>query len=201
MDNLREIHSFGDGDMSVPPRGLFQGPSRREKPVQNDIVKQLLSSGEADILLGVYRSMLNSFPFVPLPSRVNALQLSVDKPMLFLSILTVASWRSHTRQMALDAVYRKELADRTIIDPQRTLSLVQSIIVYLSRYHFVFSHRTQQTFSLMQLGLGLALDVGLHQKTKRILDVPGRPTPVLPSVEAQRERQRTLLGCYYLSSA
>jgi hypothetical protein len=54
---------------------------------------------------------------------------------------------------------------------------------------------------LLQLTIGIVIDLGLHQKTKRVIDFPGRPQTVEPSPEEQRERQRTYIGCYFLSSA
>lgn len=69
------------------------------------------------------------------------------------------------------------------------------------RYHFVFSHKTEQIYSLVQLATGMAMDLSLHREQKRMLVIPGRlPLPPEPAW-VQRERQRTLLGCYYLSSA
>jgi hypothetical protein len=70
---------------------------------------------------------------------------------------------------------------------------------YGSRYHFVFSHKTQQIFFLHHLVIGLALDIGLHRDYQP-LHFPHRPKPAPPSPEDQRERERAFLGCYYLSS-
>jgi hypothetical protein len=67
------------------------------------------------------------------------------------------------------------------------------------RYHFVFSHKTQQIFFLHHLVIGLALDIGLHRDYQP-LHFPHRPKPELPSPGDQRERERAFLGCYYLSS-
>jgi hypothetical protein len=83
-------------------------------------------------LLHEYRDMSISFPFVPLSSNITARQLYHDAPVLFLAIITAASWREHQRQMSLDAIYRQELANRTIMRPRKSLSLVQSVLVYLS---------------------------------------------------------------------
>lgn len=48
---------------------------------------------------------------------------------------------------------------------------------------------------------GMAFDLGLHQKSaRRLVDFPGRPPPPKLSVAEQLERQRTFLGCYFLSS-
>lgn len=111
---------------------MFQASKRREDPIDHDLVKQLLADQEGDTLLDEFRQMSASFPFVIVPPGVSARQLHTEKPMLLLAILTTASWRDHRRQMLLDIVYRRELAERTIIRPRRTLGLVQSVLVYLS---------------------------------------------------------------------
>jgi hypothetical protein len=202
LEKLRDIHNFGDVDLpSRPPDGVLDGPHKAESGIDNEKVKILLANGKADGLLDVYRSMCVSFPFVPLATTVSAHELSKTKPMLFLAIITVASWNDHRLQLNLDEIYRTELANRAIVRPRKTLALLQSILVYLSRYHFVFSHKTQQLYTLQQLAVGMALEMGLHQRNKHsVIDVPGRPPPPPLSLEDLRERQRTFLGCYYLSS-
>jgi len=54
---------------------------------------------------------------------------------------------------------------------------------------------------MQQTATGLALDLGLHEKSRRrVMDFPGQPSLAQLSVAEQCERQRTFLGCYYLSS-
>lgn len=133
LERLRSVHSFGDReDIAQAPASLFRPSKKREAPIEDDLVQQLLSTGEADALTDEYRRMSTSFPFVVLPVGVSANELHASRPMLFLAILTVASWKDHPRQMSLDSTYRTELANRTIINPRRTLGLVQSVLVYLS---------------------------------------------------------------------
>jgi hypothetical protein len=60
-----------------------------------------------------------------------------------------------------------------------------------ARYHHFFSHKTQNIYPLLQLLIGLAIDVGLHQDKNR------KPET---APEQQRERDRALLGCHFLSS-
>jgi hypothetical protein len=216
LEKIRTIHSYGDAeDLNHAPEGMFQPSKQREPPIKNDLVQQLLSTHEADALLNEYRQMSASFPFVIVPPNITANALHLEKPMLCLAIITAASWQNHKRQMTLDTIYRTELAHRTIISPRRTLGLVQSVLVYLSwyvtmlleqpcrannnRYHFVFSHKTQQIFFLHHLVIGLALDIGLHQDYQP-LQFPHRPKPTSPSPQNHRERERAFLGCYYLSS-
>ncbi|KAF2649993.1 hypothetical protein K491DRAFT_707826 [Lophiostoma macrostomum CBS 122681] len=202
VEKLHIIHSFGEEtDLSRPPSNVFNAPSKTEPALNSPMLEELLASGEAESMLHEYRNMTGSFPFVPVAAGFTAQLLSIQKPMLFLAIITIASWKDHQRQMKLDEYFRTELANRTIIRPRRTLSLVQSLIVYLGWYHFVFSHKTQQIYSLIQLTIGLALDLGLHEKNKRSIGMPGIPKAAPFSSEVQRERQRSFLGCYYLSSA
>jgi hypothetical protein len=136
FDKLRTIHAFGDDDKDLTrkPGTLFNAPARNEAPIKCDLVNGLLQSGEAEGLLAEYRSMSQSFPFVPIPAGTTAKELSTTKPTLFLAILVVASWKDHSRQMKLDKQYREELANRTIIRPRKTLSLIQSAIIYLAWY-------------------------------------------------------------------
>lgn len=215
LEKIKTIHSFGDReDMPQAPEGMFQPSKRREAPIKNAVVEELLTSGEADNLLNEYRQMAVLFPFVILPSGMSGKELHESKPMLLLAVITAASWRDHRRQMSLDRLFRSELANRTLIRPRRTLGLVQSVLVYLSwyasrykfekssnvtRYHFVFSHKTQQIFFLHHLVIGLALDIGLHQEYQPI-NFPHRPPPPPPASQDLRERQRAFLGCYYLAS-
>jgi hypothetical protein len=119
-------------DVSRPPDGVFVANAHREPIVDCDMVKRLLASGEAVALLAEYRSMSKFFPFVPIDANISMQDLSVTKPMLFLAIMTAASWKDHKRQMALDLRYRTELAKRTMVQPRRTLSLLQGVLVYLS---------------------------------------------------------------------
>lgn len=215
FEKIRSAHNFGDGeDLNNAPHSLFQPSKLREPPIEHALVQQLLSTHDADNLLSRYQHMSNSYPFVIVPPSMSAHELYGEKPMLFLAIMTAASSHDHTQQMSLDVIFRRELAERTIITPKRTLGLVQSVLVYLSwyawpsdtkckadrsRYHFVFSHKTQQIFFLHHLVIGLALDIGLHRDYQP-LNFPHRPKPKAPSPHDQRERERAFLGCYYLSS-
>jgi len=133
LEEIRTIHRFDDReDVPNAREGIFRTSKRPEAPIEHEVVQRLLTSGEADTLLIEYRKMSATFPFVMLPPQVTARQLHEHRPMLSLAIFLVASWQHHTRQMALDGIFRQELANRTILQPRRTLGLVQSVLVYLS---------------------------------------------------------------------
>jgi hypothetical protein len=135
IEKIRSVHNFGDGeDLNNSPQSLFAPSKLREPPIEHALVQQLLSTHEADPLLEGYREMSSSFPFVIVPPGITALELHRERPMLLLAMITAASSHDHTRQMLLDTIFRRELAERTIIRPRRTLGLVQSVLVYLSWY-------------------------------------------------------------------
>jgi hypothetical protein len=133
IERLRAVHRFGDAeDLHSAPESLFQPSKTREPPIEHSLVHELLATKEADVLLDSYRQMSASFPFVIVPPSVTARELYQKKPMLLLATIMAASSQDHQRQMLLDTIFRKELAERTIITPRRTLGLVQSVLVYLS---------------------------------------------------------------------
>jgi hypothetical protein len=135
LEGIRSIHRFSEReDVPQAPEGFFRPCKCPETPIDHDIVRQLLISGEADVLLNHYRNMSATFPFVMLPPQITSKQLNEHRPMLLLAVLVVSSWKDHIRQMQLDGIFRSELANRTIIQPRRTLGLVQSVLVYLSWY-------------------------------------------------------------------
>jgi hypothetical protein len=135
IEEIRNIHTFGDAeDLHQAPEGFFRPSKRRDLPIEHEMVQQLLATQEADSLLSTYRDMSASFPFVIVPPTMTAQELHRERPMLLLAVIMAASSKDHQRQMSLDAIYRQELAQRTIISPRRTLGLVQSVLVYLSWY-------------------------------------------------------------------
>ncbi|KAF2743330.1 hypothetical protein M011DRAFT_431426 [Sporormia fimetaria CBS 119925] len=203
LEGIREIHSFppSQPELNLPPGQIFNAHAPNESPIDNEELQRLVVSGEAEVLLNQYRNMAKSCPFVPISSGITARDLNASDPFLLLAILTVTSFRKPKQMRAFDKQYRTELANRTIIRPRRTVSLLQSLLVYLSWYHFVFSHKTQQIYTLVQLAVGLVHELGIYQEKNTAVLTVLRSTPRPPSAKQLKERQRAFLGCYYLSSA
>jgi len=139
LQDLAKIHEFANNPTSHPrdptdPVSFHpsQSGQPKDEPLQSQLVDELLVSNEANALLDEYRAMAVCFPFVPVASRTTAHDLHSHKPMLLLAILTVASRKNRSLQLSLEELYRRELAQRTILEPCQTLSLLQSILVYLA---------------------------------------------------------------------
>ncbi|KAF2848072.1 hypothetical protein T440DRAFT_429272 [Plenodomus tracheiphilus IPT5] len=173
-----------------------------EPSIDQEIMKGLMANGRADDLLQEFRAMSSFFPFVPIHYTATVQTLNRESPMLLLSILTTAAWKDRPLQIALSEQYRLELAHRTLVRPRKTIGMIQSILVYLAWYHFHFNPQSQQLHSLLQLAFGLAMDMGIYHKPKKpFIDISGQSGHATVSANDEREAQRTLLGCYYLSSA
>ncbi|KAF2196697.1 hypothetical protein GQ43DRAFT_382687 [Delitschia confertaspora ATCC 74209] len=209
LQELARIHSFAssvsrpDSNLSVPPYPLRVPAVVQEPEVNEHLIKDLLETGEADSIFKEYRSMSIAFPFVPLPTDMTAQQLNCSKPMLLLAVLTVASWKNRNLQLLLEEVYRRELADRLIVRPRTSLSVLQSMLVYLYWYHFFYTPKSWKSIlSIVQLAAGVALDLALHESpTRGSTDFLGRFKPSRSSLSEQREAERTWLGCYYICSS
>ena len=103
-----------------------------ERPSTDRSTKDLEDTRHAESLLNDFRAMSGYFPFVVLLPGVAVQTLRSEKPMLFLAILVTASGGDRSLQITLEEQYRHELATKTIIDAQRSLDCLQSILVYLA---------------------------------------------------------------------
>lgn len=103
-----------------------------EEDVNKGFANHLIDNVESEILLNEFRSMSDFFPFAAIPLSTTAQQMSLEKPMLLLAILVTASCKNRPLQIALERQFRQELANKVIIQAQKSLDFLQSILVYLA---------------------------------------------------------------------
>ena len=134
LAELAKIHDFDNSALGNTPITVAKEPvvdTENDKAFAT-IFQDLVTEDECQRLLDTYRSMVYSFPFVPLPEQTTVEELRRRRPMLLLAMLTAASWQDRKLQSALESRYRHELADRAIIHPRKNLTLVQSLLIYLA---------------------------------------------------------------------
>lgn len=91
----------------------------------------LLPYDECESLISDYRRMVRvGTPFVIIPESCRAASLVEERPMLAQAIFVVTSWRHPARQSVLRANYLKELGDKYLLRAEKSLDLLQSLIVY-----------------------------------------------------------------------
>lgn len=87
---------------------------------------------EADQVLQEYMTvMLPQFPFVPLPCH-NAYDMFKDKPLLLKTILWVCRPPKPEASAAFESRLRQHIAHQTVVLGNKSLELVQTILVFLA---------------------------------------------------------------------
>jgi hypothetical protein len=126
LDDLVRIHDFSS------PLNRAPSPAAHPEPAVPDVFRDLVTDERLEDLLEEYRHMSSGFPFVPIPSLLEASVLRRSKPMLLLAIAATAASKHRPLQVRLEQRYREELASQTIISPRKSVGLVQSLLVYLA---------------------------------------------------------------------
>lgn len=76
----------------------------------------------------------NHFPYVIIPEACPATTLVEERPMLAQAVFVVTTWRSADRQRALKDKFMRDLSERYFIKSERSLDLLQALIVYFGWY-------------------------------------------------------------------
>ncbi|EFX04644.1 hypothetical protein CMQ_1572 [Grosmannia clavigera kw1407] len=176
----------------------FAPPTCICRPESGEIITTAVDSDED--LLKTYRSLeYPHYPFVAVASDVTAEQLMVERPILMMAIRAVASV-DNSRFMQ-GAMYRLIclIADRVILQSDRSLDLVQGMLVVVGWYQYHCMMHAQLN-NLLHLGISMMADLGLNRPPRiaertHILVLH----PNIPSPRANEER-RLVLGYWYMSS-
>jgi hypothetical protein len=76
--------------------------------------------------------MARHFPYVVIPESVSASDLAHNNPMLLHAVLVTSSWRDRNLQRTLEEAYTKDLCTKMIIEGEKSLDMLQSLLVYLT---------------------------------------------------------------------
>ena len=172
----------------------------------SDVIDRgLISIEVAQRLLDRYRfKATQHFPFVVLSDHVDLSSIRHETPFLFLSIMTSMMVDNCSLQRCLSEELRLQTHRRMLVNGEKTLDLLQGLLVHVSWYHYMFHPPKQQVTLFTQLCITLAQELGLEkspQKTtcRRRFAFDGRgPDVPHPKSPAQL---RALLGTYYMASS
>ena len=131
LAELADIHNFDTQHTRETTSNTRTADLRGHDSLAGDL-KDLLSGADDSSLFEDYRSMSASFPFVPIPPGLDVDELLKRKPILLLAIMSAASWKDRKLQGALEERYRHEIANRTLVEPRKSVALIQSMLIYLS---------------------------------------------------------------------
>ena len=153
--------------------------------------------------------MCQHLPGVVFPPGTSVHEVRRSKPTLFLSIMTAASSELPAVQRVLNKELMQIIAEKTIVQGQKSLELVQALQLTVIWYWPPEHYEELKFYSLVHIAAVMAIDMGLGRKTQN----PGgfrkhipltwrdhpfrkRPPPDPTTIEARR----TWLTCYFLST-
>lgn len=174
-------------------------PSR---PRDDDVVDRgIISLEDAEQLVAFFIHELSTiFPLVILPPNTTAEKLRQTAPVLFLSVISAAA-------ISIDAdlagVLNREMirlyADRFFIEGEKSLELVQALLLMMIFYFPPSSPLKLQFYQYTHIASTMALEIGLATKRRTSQKKPDRKRSA-PHDELMAAQARAVLGCYHLSS-
>lgn len=153
-----------------------------------------------EVLLSLFVTKLSpTYPFVVVRPGISAQELEKTRPLLFSAIKMVASVRNARSMMAQGYALMKQVTERLLIRSERTLEILQTILLMLGFYHYQCMMHTQMN-NLIGLAVSLASDMGLtktpeiQERTRLLVLNPPTPKP------RTNDERRALCGMWYISS-
>lgn len=90
-----------------------------------------------EVLLHIFVTKLSQhYPFVVLRPGISAQELEATRPVLFSAIRMVSSVRSLTSMRAQSYAIMKHISEHMLIQSERSLELLQTILLVIGYYHY-----------------------------------------------------------------
>ncbi|KAF0638691.1 hypothetical protein FPSE5266_11984 [Fusarium pseudograminearum] len=209
FDNLRDTHSQfmdsmfpldGDTDLSSledSPLTSFPTPSSSHThSIQSLHAKPQFNLDSAESLLDSFRRMLIHYPCIVLMPEETVASLAATKPFVLLAILAAASGsRTLQGHTLYDEEFRKVLGLKFVAGGERSMDLLQGILIYCAWYPFHLRPKNRQAFQYYRMAGDLITDLELDQEPAHLGSaIPGEMS------SAQLDRPRVYLAYYYAMS-
>ncbi|KAL2822683.1 hypothetical protein BDW59DRAFT_163665 [Aspergillus cavernicola] len=198
------------GNNTPKPDSQQPSPTNQSTAVHEEdvgpIFHEAIDTELANKLLSKYRAhKMSQFPFVIIPPEVDLATLRQQSPFLLLCILTASLEHDLAIQDALEALVRKEVADRLIVNVERNMDLLQGLLVHAAWYHYHWRTYHTHIYMLLQMAIMVVVDLGLdRQESFRMQVIPIEGKEAADQARGSSAHtvagQRALLGCYYLCS-
>ncbi|KAH8171966.1 hypothetical protein LIA77_08734 [Sarocladium implicatum] len=162
-----------------------------------------------EALIYFQERMTPMFPSVVVPATTTPSDLARHKPMLWTAIGLVARGQDDERRSASSKVFMSEVSRRIFVDQERSLDLLQGILVYTAWNHLHQATLAVSLWSpLLHTAIALMSDLNLDEEPGNIraartglgaLKQFEQPAEPLRSERTLDER-RALIGIFLLSS-
>ncbi|KAI0195776.1 hypothetical protein EV127DRAFT_358260 [Xylaria flabelliformis] len=210
VNNMPKSQTFSFNDMTSSPSASLSGMNsswtessaeslakQKSKPMLNLGIKPQFNLDSATKLLASFRNMLPHLPCLVLPEDADVRSLSRRSPFVLLAILAVTSCSSSLQGHSLyDEEFRKVLGLKFVAGGERSLELLQGVLIYCSWYPFHLRPKNKQSYQYLRMAVDIVHDLEMEQAPDLDLLYSAGPE--------QRARKlddiRALLGCYYAMS-
>ncbi|KAJ3577729.1 hypothetical protein NPX13_g2835 [Xylaria arbuscula] len=208
--SVPESKAFNFNDMSSTPSVSLSGTSsswtesspggmgvQNKRPLMNLGIKPQFNLDSAAKLLMSFREMLPHMPCLVLPENLDVRLLARKSPFVLLAILAVTSCSSSLQGHSLyDEEFRKVLGLKFVAGGERSLELLQGILIYCAWYPFHLRPKNKQSYQYLRMGVDIVHDLEMDQEPD--FDFSSLP----PHQRASKlDDIRALLGCFYGMSA
>ncbi|KAK1454273.1 hypothetical protein CCUS01_10566 [Colletotrichum cuscutae] len=206
LESIEMMFGLDAGSGSGPHSSISSPPSSGPSvSVSSFGLKPQFNLDSAEKLLSTFRVMLEHFPCVALPPDATVTSLSKTKPFMLLAILSTASATSALQGHTLyDEEFRKILGLKFVAGGERTLELLQGLLIYTAWYPFHLRPKNKQAFQYVRMAAEILHDLELNHPPSQGAGSPaggGGTASSSSSAPDQMDGIRAYVSCYYLVSA
>lgn len=198
--------------MSTQWRGSFAGGTTPPRPGSRNDFIDVIDRGVVDLesaqaaFTRYVTQMADEMPMVVFPPGTKMGDVRRDKPALFLAIIAVSIGPfKKPAQVPLLSEFYHLIADRIVVKGEKSLELVQSLLVATIWYMPPDNLDELKFYQLIHMAIVTAMDLGLNRRSSGDL----KPLVQLRNIIAKRhagaslelngpEARRTWVGCYFL---
>lgn len=169
----------------------------------DSLIREALNNGllDWDTACGAFdrysNEMCRFFPFIVFPPSSSADSVREQQPILFFTIITVALFSiQSTAAVELIEMLTKELSLRVVYKGERSLELVQALLVYTTYYAKPKPAQELNFNQMVHIASTMALDIGLGRRSHKTSSIQRTDLNQLESLASRR----AWLGCYYLGT-
>lgn len=166
-----------------------------------------LSIQDVEHYIENFREMCLYFPFVLIPPCTSVYALLKDRPLLLHAVLAVATSSEVHLQKVLEKSFKEIMLNRLVLEAEKTIDLLQSILICIAWGHFFHVPKRNQSYQLLQMAIGLCIELGLNLTPSSAMQKIGLHLGhYQPSGDDERDKfwsteaKRAYLGCYHVST-
>ncbi|KAL2824815.1 hypothetical protein BDW59DRAFT_147147 [Aspergillus cavernicola] len=147
-------------------------------------------------------SMSGHIPMVVFPPGTQMSEVRKNKPVLFHAIIAVSvgPFQPSAQGPLLQELY-KAIAERVIVKGEKSLDLVQALLVSCSFYTPPDNFEEIKFYQLAQLAVAVGMDIGMYRKSSmkpKPFSLFKEKNPPASDPDSP-EARRAWLGCYFVS--